>query len=126
MTTRIDQIAATDWSPRVGIPGEVVTDTGDIDQCIGIILATRKGSDPHRPLFGCDAWRWLDAPVAVAIPNIVREVVDALDMWEPRIKVVRVLVSFTAAGQVTVNVEWQLATNRTITRNTEVQFANAA
>lgn len=124
MPIRTTDITAADWSPLLGNPGEVVTDRDDIEQCIDIILTTIPGSDPHRPLFGCNAWRWLDAPPAVAVPNIVIEVVDALELWEPRIDVVQVLVAVSASAA-TVTVVWQRkGTTQTITR--EVTIGNAA
>ncbi len=121
MAIRTDDITSAEWSPKVGSPGEVVEDLADIDQCIGIILTTRPGSDPHRPLFGCDAWKYLDAPAAVAIPNIVREVVDALEAWEPRIDLVRVVPSVSGA-QVTVSVEWKLKMDEQVASASEVKL----
>ena len=106
MAIRIENIRSADWSIKVGAPGEIVENLDDIDQCIKIILTTRKGNDPHRPLFGCDAWLWLDAPVNVATPNIIRECVDALEMWEPRIDVTRITRSIDAE-QTTIAIEWQ-------------------
>lgn len=106
MAVRIADITSADWSPKVGSPGEVVEDLADIDQCIDIILTTPKGSDPHRPLFGCDAWLWLDTPPARAIPNMIRETVDSLDLWEPRITIVSVVAAITAESA-TITVVWQ-------------------
>lgn len=113
MTIRIDEITADNWSPRVGSPGEIVCGLDDINQCIDIIIATRKGTVPHRPLFGCDAWRWLDAPPAISIPNIKREVLDALDLWEPRIVVVLVTVLLSGSAA-TVTINWRLVNDATI------------
>lgn len=123
MTIRVDNIRATDWSPQIGAAGEIVENNDDIDQCIRIILTTRKGSDPHRPLFGCDAWLWLDKPANVAIPNIIRESVDALEMWEPRIDLVRITRD-VAASHVTIAVEWQ-PKDGGMARKTEVTYEPA-
>ncbi|MDO8771918.1 MAG: GPW/gp25 family protein [Burkholderiaceae bacterium] len=70
--------------------GQMVTDADDINQCLHIIFLTPKGSDVHRPLFGCDWYKWIDSPVNVARPHIVREITDAIKRWEPRIVLVRV------------------------------------
>lgn len=77
-------IRAADWSVRLGELGAVEQGLDDIDQCIRVIVGTPKGSVPLEPLFGCDAWLWLDAPVDVALPHVVREVYDAIAMWETR------------------------------------------
>lgn len=90
MSIQLPDILSAYWSPRLGEFGGVVEDLADIDQCIRIIVATPKGSDPLRPLFGCDAWKYQDAPVDVALPNVVREVYSAIAMWEPRAALVGV------------------------------------
>lgn len=90
MAIRVSDITSADWSPAVGSPGDIVAGLDDIEQCLGIILTTPKGSDPHRPLFGCDAWLWVDKPAPIAIPNIIRESVDSLRIWEPRIAIISV------------------------------------
>lgn len=108
--TQLPEIQSADWSPLLGEFGSVVEDLDDIDQCIRIILGTFKGSDPLRPLFGCDAWRWLDAPVDVALPNVVREVYAAIGMWEPRAEVVGVtLVPGDSESHWKIRVTWQPA-----------------
>lgn len=125
MTIRIGQITATDWSPKVGSPGEIVTGLADIEQCLDIIITTRKGSVPHRPLFGCDAWLHLDKPFQLARPLIIREAVDALEMWEPRIDVLSVTAAIPSVGEMTVTIAWR-PKNTTLTRYKEVSLANAA
>jgi len=77
--------------------GQVVQGLADINQCIAIILATPKGSDPLRPNFACDLWRWLDAPITVARPHLVREIVEAITIWEPRVRVLSVVVTLLPA-----------------------------
>ena len=81
---RLDEITAADWSPRLGVPGAVVEGTEDVEQCIRVILGTPRGTVPHRPELGCDLWRYLDLPMERARPFMVREVVDAVERWEPR------------------------------------------
>ena len=66
------------------------------------------GSDPHRPTFGCDIWRHLDAPIDHARPRIVRDVIYAIDRWEPRVRAVKVSVEQTDSAQLAVTVQWRL------------------
>lgn len=124
MAVRVQDIQATDWSMQIGTIGAVVEEADDINQCIGIILTTRPGSDPHRPLFGCNAWLHLDKPVPVARPLVVADVVEALELWEPRITLVRVTTEFSN-NTVTVLVEWQYSGDDTINK-TEVRIDGAA
>ncbi len=118
----LDDIQSADWSlmldsssqqsavsiqPGSGI-GQVVQGVADINQCIGIILATPKGSDPLRPTFACDLWRWIDAPITVARPNLVREIVEAITKWEPRVRVLSVVIGLVGVSQLTITIVWQL------------------
>lgn len=68
-------------------PGAVATGLENIRQCIDLILRTIKGSDPLRPEFGCDVFRFSDRPYNIAIPNMKKAIVDALNLWETRITV---------------------------------------
>lgn len=86
--------------------GEVVTEVDDINQCISIILNTVKGSDPLRPLFGCDAFLFLDKPVNVAIPNIIKAIVEAVGIWEKR-AVIRTVQHETAEDGLTFRIGWE-------------------
>ena len=107
-------ITSADWSLKLGAIGDVVQGIDDIDQCIAIILTTPKGSDPLRPTFGADLWKYVDSPISVAIPSIVREVSAAIAMWEPRVTVQSISVSpasgstSQSGAHLNVSVTWQL------------------
>lgn len=70
--------------------GAVAIGVEDIRQCIDFILRTIPGSDPLRPLFGCNIFDKLDKPVHVAIPHGKKDIFEALSLWEPRISVERI------------------------------------
>ena len=70
--------------------GQVLTDLEDLAQSIRIILTTPKGSDPLRPEFATDIYRLIDRPLAEVRLLLVRECVNALRNFEPRISVDRV------------------------------------
>jgi uncharacterized protein len=63
----------------------------DVEQAIGIILATAPGERPMRPEFGCavhdHVFDVLDAAAFGSIENAVRE---AIERWEPRASVLAV------------------------------------
>src|SRR5579863_5870565 len=103
-TTFADIISA-DWSLELDTPdepgsglGNVVQGLDDVNQCIQIILTTPRGSDPLRPTFGADVWRYIDAPINAAIPAVVREVTEAILRWEPRVTLVSINVTFVLGG----------------------------
>ena len=114
-------ITSADWSlaldqqgaPGSGI-GSVVQGVADVNQCIQIILNTPKGSDPLRPTFGGDVWRYIDSPINAAIPAIVREVTEAILRWEPRVTVVSISVTpvtgtdTQAGARLSIAVTWKL------------------
>jgi len=116
-------ITAAHWQPALGTSGEVVEGLRDIDQAIRIILCTPKGSDPHRPEFGSNLHLYLDWPTNRITPHLVREAVDAIRQWEPRVSVVQVQIQIDAA-QVTVRVQWRVAGE--IQQLTEVPYARVA
>lgn len=118
MTRPITDISATDWSPRLGEIGEVVEGLEDIQQCVRIILTTPKGSRPHEPEFGSDLWKYVDHPVNEAIPHLVREAIDALTLWEPRLELVGMTPAISE-HRITIQVEWKLKDDET-RRRTEV------
>lgn len=114
-------IAVADWSRHVGSYGAVVEQLDDIDQAMRIVLATPKGAVPHRPRFGCDAWRYLDHPVSVALAHIVREATDALKEWEPRAEVTGITTSVNYST-VFLSIAWRVVLG-TATSVTEVAYA---
>jgi uncharacterized protein len=87
MATKIQDIKAVNWQLSNKLLGEVAEGIDDVRQCIQTILTTTRGSDPLRPLFGSDIWKFIDTPVDTAAPNIAAEILDALNKWEPRIRV---------------------------------------
>ncbi|MDF0606618.1 GPW/gp25 family protein [Neisseriaceae bacterium TC5R-5] len=95
------------WQPALH-RFDLVEAEADIDQAIRIILATPKGSDPHRPDFGSHLQRYLDYPVNQALPHLVREAVEAISLWEPRCELVKV-VPLLEGSQITLRVQWKLA-----------------
>jgi len=95
--------------------GSVVQGIDDVRQCIAIILNTPKGSDPLRPTFGADLWQYIDFPVNAAIPAIVREITDAITLWEPRVKLLAISAnlvpndpSANVNAHLEVNIKWRL------------------
>jgi phage baseplate assembly protein W len=116
-------ITSADWSlmldatagssPGSGI-GQVVQGIVDVDQCVRIILTTPKGADPLRPTFGADLWQFVDTPVNLVRASIVREITEALLLWEPRIELLRVSTtpvlddSDQAGAHVNVTATWRL------------------
>ena len=80
----------------------------DIDLCIRHILSTRKGSDVLRPDFGSNHFDYLDTPEDVFRPNAVREIVLAVQTWEQRAVVERVLFS-GSAPHIQMQVQWRIA-----------------
>lgn len=86
--------------------GEVVHDLDDIEQCIAVILKTPRGSVPLRPEFGSAAHNYIDAPFAIAKPNLVREIKLAIELWEPRVKVLSVNIVQQAIAHLKCVIVW--------------------
>jgi uncharacterized protein len=107
-------ITSADWSLALGVIGEVVQGIADVEQCLGIIVTTPRGSDPLRPAFGADIWRFIDFPINLALPAIVSELTLAITMWEPRVKLLSVTAqpvtdaSTQSGAHLEVTLNWQL------------------
>lgn len=129
MVITLNEITSVDWSLKLGAIGEIVEGPADVEQCLQIILTTPKGSDPLRPTFGADLWQYIDYPIDTAIPSLVREVTEAITLWEPRVK----LISITAApdtntiSNLLVSVVWslQLGSMPTPTQTTTVSLSSS-
>ena len=107
-------ITSADWSLKLGAIGEAVQGLADVEQCLAIIVTTPRGSDPLRPTFGADVWRYIDFPISVALPAIVRELTAAITAWEPRVTLILVNAapvidgSTQSGAHLNVTLVWQL------------------
>lgn len=118
--TKVSDIKTKNWGLSVVSQGEVVQDLEDINQCITIILATVKGTDPLRPEFGCDILKWIDKPVNQVIPNIIKEAVAAINMWEARVVVTKANATIENYT-IFVTIEWETVSSSLIS-STQVQY----
>lgn len=103
----VQEITAQDWSLALAEQGSIVTELADINQCVYIILTTDKGSDPLRPLFGSNIFRYVDKPTSVAIPNIIREIIDSIRLWEQRVNITKIRHQLVDGSHITFTVEWE-------------------
>lgn len=114
MATKLEDIRLSNWQLSAQTIGLVVEGIEDIKQCVSVILTTTKGSDPLRPLFGSDIWRFMDSPMNTAIPNISAEILDALGKWEPRINI-KQLIHNTSGSRVDFDLKLELIESGEIT-----------
>lgn len=117
--TTLNEITYVDWQYKLNSIGEVAQGVEDTNQCIAIILLTQKGSDPLRPTFGSDIYKYVDYPVNSAKANIIRESVNAIEKWETRIKIDSVTVEINAT-QIKVKIQWTLKSSNNTKSSTEV------
>lgn len=78
------------FPPRLDSRGqiELVHEEQDIEEAIHLILMTRRGERPMRPEFGCEIHNLAFAPNDPSTAGLARRyVLEALQMWEPRIDV---------------------------------------
>lgn len=105
----LSDITSADWSLSVSTQGEVVQGIEDIAQCINIILSTQRGSDPLRPEFGVDLLQYIDKPLNTAIPNIIREMIEQVNRWEPRCTIERITHEIIGDSQLKFSIEFTFA-----------------
>jgi len=78
----------------------------EIEEAIRLILATAPGERPMRPEFGCRVHDHVFAPINASTAGaIASDVRYALEMWEPRITVHDVLISFDDADLGTLYID---------------------
>ncbi len=107
----LPQIRAAWWSPALGNYGQVVEDAEDVNQAIAIIVSTPKGSDPHRPEFASSLNDWIDHPTNSVTPHLIREIYEAVLIWEPRVTLTRVTIETPYLGEMQrllARIEWRL------------------
>jgi len=103
----IGEVKSSEWGLSLQGHGNIVEGFDDINQCINIILMTKKGADPLRPLFGCDVFNYIDKPVNSVIPDLTREILEAIALWEKRVVVTKI-TNTIYDGKVTFKITWKL------------------
>jgi phage baseplate assembly protein W len=89
------------WQPMLGrnvvapasTLGQIVHGLADVEQAINTIVLTEKGSVPTQPEKCTRLMPYIDRRPEYAIPNITREIWDAITAWEPRVIVERVAIT---------------------------------
>jgi phage baseplate assembly protein W len=92
----------------------LITGAEEIDASIRMILSTIPGERVMRPEFGCRMWSLIFAPLtAGTLGQIEQYVREALDRWEPRIDVDRVIaVADQESAEVKIELDYRMrATN---------------
>ena len=119
--TTLNEITYVDWQFKLNGIGSVAEGVEDINQCIAVILSTPKGSVPHRPTFGSDILKYVDYPINIAKANIIRETIDAIKLWEKRVKVDAVEVLILGSS-LKIKVQWSLAEDSSTKDSVEVKL----
>lgn len=61
----------------------------NIRNCLSTIAATRLKTVPLRRHFGTE-WEWVDKPLQYAMAKYRADLIDAIDKWEPRVRIVSI------------------------------------
>lgn len=104
---RYTDINSAYWQLSLGGIGNVVQAVEDINQCILIIVTTRKGADPFRPNFGCGIFELLDRPINLVIAEMCKSITDAIALFETRIVVTSVTYEITYSS-IDFSIGWKL------------------
>jgi phage baseplate assembly protein W len=106
----LSQIKSPVWTYSIVGSGTIAEGIAAIRQCIDIIIRTTKGTDPLRPLFGSDVYKYQDAPVNIAIPNIKKAILEAIEIWETRVSISRIVhrVDKTNTGHLYFDIHYKL------------------
>lgn len=99
------EATSPNWQFSLSDPSKIVEGGEDIAQCIYTILSTVKGTDPLRPTFGSDVYKYIDQPMNTVLPAMVNEVYHAVEQWEKRIELTRVRVIPAAFDKKGIQIE---------------------
>ena len=79
--------------------GQMLNDTEHLSERIKDLLTTPVGTRSHRRTYGCDIYKYIDAPITEGvIADIIAEVADAINKWEPEFGLSKVNVINLAPG----------------------------
>ncbi len=92
---QLTDIKSANWQLGLSGFGSIAEGIDDIRQCLGLIITTSKGSDPLRPEFGTEIYKKIDKPVIKAAPEIVSEILTGVQLYEPRVKITRLVYAIT-------------------------------
>jgi phage baseplate assembly protein W len=109
LVARLSEILSPVWTLSLNGGGAIAEGIDAIRQCIDVIVRTTKGTDPLRPLFGCDVYLFQDAPLSIAIPNMKKALLDAIGAWEPRVSITSIDHTLGQPGNVIFNINYTLA-----------------
>ncbi len=86
----------------------------DIEEAIRIIISTAKGERRMRPTFGCDVHTLMFAPANATTFGLIRHhVEEALKIWEPRVEVRAVDVTYdNSDGRVDVLITYEVRSTK--------------
>jgi phage baseplate assembly protein W len=88
--TLVKDIITKDWSLSSTTQGEIVQGIFDLKQCVYNILMTVKGTDPLRPDFGCDIFKYMDKPTNRVVPQMMKSITQAVELYEPRVQITKI------------------------------------
>lgn len=108
MNVLYPDIKTNNWQLSTAGVGVIAQGLADIRQCLDILLRTAKGSDPLRPEFGSDIFKQIGKPLNVAIPNVVKAIIEAAQIWEQRVTIKEVTYQIIDASNVKFLVTYQL------------------
>jgi phage baseplate assembly protein W len=86
----------------------------DVQEAIRVIIGTAPGERPMRPEFGCGIHDYVFESIdAYTVTCIEREILIALDRWEPRIDVLDIEIDMARAGSGELQIELTYALRAT-------------
>lgn len=97
------------WQVSINDPLKRVEGAEDMAQCVYTILTTVPGTDPLRPAFGSNLYKYIDRPMTEAQPMLIYEITTAVARWETRIKVKTCRLTATAPERRTVEITAEVA-----------------
>lgn len=93
------------WQIDINNSAAIVEGVNDIIQCIYIILTTIPGSDPLRPDFGSNVYKFIDKSANEVQGQLIYAAKEAIKKWEKRINVTKCTLITEGIGIMAIQIE---------------------
>ena len=109
--TDLSKIKVANWQLSLSSIGGIETGLDDIRQCIKIALTTRRGDLALDPFFGSGIYLYIDKPIEVARPDLIREIYECINIYEKRVKLTSVSISRDGVASIIVSLSFTVVSS---------------
>lgn len=119
----VNDIKSPVWGLSIQGGGAIAEGLASIRQCIDLIVRTTKGTDPLRPLFGSDMYKYVDYPIDKSIPLIKKAILESIALWEGRVNITSINHTLSGVSNIIFVINYKLV-DGTLTDSISITVGN--